>query len=94
MYEDIQVHLQKPKVFLTVFHVLGHKALDTHNNQEVGALAWEQTLTTVPSGDTTDWVPKSGHPCAWVGWCIAKDAELPLKYSDLVNAINGKLSGF
>ena len=42
----------------------------------------------IASVDTADWVyRKSGCCSAWVGWHIAKDARLPLKYSDLVNAV-------
>ena len=30
---------------------------------------------------------KGSHHSAWVGQHVAKDAKLPLKYSDLVNAV-------
>lgn len=42
-------------------------------NQEADVLA----LATDPSVDTADWVE----------WHIAKDAVLPLKYSELINAV-------
>lgn len=40
------------------------------------------------SVDIADWVHrKNGHHCAQMGWCIANDAGVPLKYSDLVNVV-------
>lgn len=55
---------------------------------EADALAQVQALATDPSVDTVDWVHrKNGHPNALIRWLIAKDAELPLRYSDLVNAV-------
>ena len=89
---DIWVCLQEPEAILPVFHVLARKALTPPGNQEADALAWVQSLATDPSADTADWMHgKSGHHRAWVGWHIAKDVGLPLKYSDLVNAITACL---
>lgn len=45
-------------------------------------------LTTDPSVDTADWFHrKSSHHCVWVGWLVAEDTGLILKYSDLVIAV-------
>ena len=63
-------------------------ALKPPGNQETDAPTQLQAPATDPSEGTADWVcRKSGHLCPQTGWRIAKDARLPLKYSDLVNAV-------
>lgn len=60
----------------------GSECPDTPCNQQAQALA------TDPSVDRGDLVHrKSGHCSAWVGWHSARDARLPLQYSNLVNAV-------
>ena len=67
---------------LTVLHVPAHKALITPDNQEAEALVIH------PAIDRVDWVHrKSGHYSAPVRWHIARDAGLPLKYTDLINVV-------
>lgn len=57
-------------------------------NQKADALAWLSALETKPLVDTAKWVHReSGLHNAVVGWHIAKDVGLPLKYSDLVNVV-------
>lgn len=86
MRKDIWVRLQKPETNLVVFHVCAHKASTAPGNQGEDALAKIGALATDPSVGTTEWVHrKSGHHSVQVGWCTAKEAELALKYSDLVN---------
>lgn len=73
---------------LTVFYVPAHKALTLPSNQEAYALARVQALANDPSEYTADWMHrKSGYLSARVEWHSAKDAELPLKYGDLVNMV-------
>ena len=87
-WKNIWVHLQEPEAVLIVFHVLAHKALTHPGSLEADALAWVQALTTDPSVHTADWVHrKGGQHSAQVGWHIAKDARLLLKYSDLVSVV-------
>lgn len=87
MWKDIWVHLQKPEIDL-VFHVSAHKASTAPGNQGEDALPKIGALATDPSVGTTDWVHrKSGYHSVQVGWCTAKEAELALKYSDLVNVV-------
>ena len=82
---DIWVHLQEVKAVLTVFHV---QLIDSDNPWQ--SQSWcpnsIQALETDPSVDIAHWV-KSGLHCAQGGWHVAKVARLPLKYSDLVNAV-------
>lgn len=62
MWEGIWVLLQEPEAVLIVFLVSVYKVLTTPGNQEAGALALVQTLTTDSSVDTADWVHrKSSH---------------------------------
>lgn len=44
MWKNIWVHLQEPKVALTVFHAPAHKALISLGNQEADVLAQVQAL--------------------------------------------------
>lgn len=88
MWKDIWVRLQKPETNLDVFHVSAHKASTAPGNQGEDALGKIGALATDPSVGTTDWVHrKSGYHSVQVGWCTAKEAELALKYSDLVNVV-------
>lgn len=85
MWKDIQVPLQVPETVLTDFHIPAHKALTPPGNQEAHALAWVRDLAADPSVDTAGWAHKrSGHHGTWMELCITKDAEVPLKYSDLL----------
>ena len=57
-------------------------------SQEADALAWVHDLATDLPVGTADCVQrKTSHHSAQVGWHIAKDAGLPLTYSDLVNVV-------
>lgn len=78
----------KSESILTVSHILAHKPLTPCVNQEADALAQVQTLAIDTLVDIADWLHrKSGHHSTQVEWHVAKDAGLPLKYSDLVNSI-------
>lgn len=45
-------------------------------------------LATDLSVDPIDWVyQKSGHHNTQIGWWVATESGLPLKYSDLVNRV-------
>lgn len=77
---------QEPTEDLCIVHVPAHKTAP--GTQEADALAKIHALATDPLVDTADWVSwKSGPGSAQIGWCIAKEAGLPLTYSDLVNAV-------
>lgn len=79
----------KSESILTVSHILAHKPLTPCGNQD--ALAQVRTLAIDTLVDIADWLHrKSGHHSIQVEWHIAKDAGLPLKYGNLVNAITAR----
>lgn len=80
--------LQEPEVVLTIFHVLAHKALTLPDNQETDAQAPVWTFATHLSVEIPDWEHgKSSHHSTQVAWHTAKNARMPLKYSDLTNLV-------
>lgn len=88
MYKDIWLHLQEPEGVLTVFHVPAYKVLTPAGNQESGL---GMSPRKWPFSSYADLVQrKSGHHSTQVGGHINKDAGLPLKYSDLVNAVTSR----
>lgn len=92
MPRDIQVHLQEPEPVLTVLHAQAHEVLTPAGSQESDALAQVRAIATDPSVDTAYRAHrKSGHRNAQLGWHIAKDAQLPVKFGDLVTAVTACL---
>lgn len=74
-----------------VSRVPAHKTLTPSGNQKADVLAQVHTLTTDPSVDIDLVHRKSDHCCTQVGWHIAKDAGLPLKYSDTLVCLGGSV---
>lgn len=89
--QDIWRHLGSPARAWVHAYCLpdpSSQGTDTPCNQEADALAQVCDLATDPSVDTTDWVHRKSHyHSIQVERYIAKDAGLPLKCSDLVNAV-------
>lgn len=68
-----------------VFLDLAYKALTPPGIPEADALSQVWDWVTDPSVETADWMHrKSSYHLVQMGWRVAKDARLLLKYSDSV----------